>query len=58
MESQRKVNNNVAKRARNVDVIDKVEIQNPYIKQFGRENFNLQSYLDEILSKNDMSMIK
>ena len=33
-------------------------MQNPYIRQFGKRNFNVQSYLDEVLSKNDATMIK
>eukprot|EP00347_Sterkiella_histriomuscorum_P012251 403369312 len=41
-----------------VSVIEKVEMQNPYIRQFGKKNFNVQSYLDEVLSKNDSQMIK
>ncbi|CDW82467.1 UNKNOWN [Stylonychia lemnae] len=33
-------------------------MQNPYIRQFGKKNFQVQSYLDEVLSKNDTQMIK
>ena len=53
-----RTDNKLALAAKRISVIEKVEMQNPYIRQFGKKNFNVQSYLDEVLSKNDSAMIK
>ena len=39
-------------------VLDKVELQNPFIRQFGKASFALAPYLDQLLSKNDAAMIR
>ena len=41
-----------------VSVIDKVEMSNPFIRQFGKRNFQVQAYLDEVLSKTDTPQLK